>query len=256
MARNFKAEEEELDLWFDEQKENLSKKYFSQVDESKNYPSLDEERKSKKVQLIDRKSIEKQFLIEMEKIRRKYQAKYDKIKADQDNLHRRKEFFHKLLSPFYKPFSLLFHLFMIFFMFLKNDVLKGLVAFFKKTVKFFKDKQYYAKEYYTFHIKPHTRPYTWPIKRLLIKIFFRPMNKLSNKITDIKKKAIEDFNKKLKVVIEFGKKYGKIILNWLKARYKKVSEVVGKVMAKYKEFKNKYITPITDKIGSVFKKKE
>lgn len=252
MAKDFKQAVEELDLWYDEQKENLSKKYYGKVDESRLYPAPEDEEKKKKKPSYDWKKAKFEFLGEMSGLRNKYQDKYNRIKGSRKSTETRKKVLKIVFFPFVKVLLFLWFILKIVFVFLRDKVFKGTIKFIKNCIKWYKDTRYKWKEYHTFHIKPVIWPYYFPVRRFFIKIIGRPWNKFMMKMQENKKKLIALFNKDLKIVIDFAKKYVKIILNFLKDKTKKIGEFLGKVAA----WKKKHINPIIDKIKEKLPKKK
>jgi hypothetical protein len=256
MARNFKAEEEELDLWFDDQKEIMTKQYLKRVEdnEQKFKESEDDEGEQEKKQVFeDPLVIKNDFLRSSRQLRRKYQARYDKISKDRRIYLLRKKIMDKTLSPFlkiwlrsYAGLIEFYHLLISFFKVCKNSI------------RFLHDKLnlilYLGKEKYIFAVRPSLMPVLWPM-RVIVKRIIKPIRKAYDSLIEHKKNIIDGAIKKVSKTIESIVKVAKKIWGRISGAIKKISDKINKTKASVSNAFNKVSTPIMQKIKEIIKER-
>ena len=255
-------EENELDDWFDEEKEKLEKDYFKKLKKIRIPTQEDDEEssddeKNKKNKIIDpieeEENIEKDFLAASNKLRTTYKKKYDDIVTKKE-LKKNKE---KVQYIIFRPFIFCYKIFMIIFkpiyFFIKKNLIISLFFTKKTSIKEWKNIKHKSDITYSFKIKPKTNSFMWPIKNFFVSKY-RPIKKgfaqLKEKIKDLEKRLLEILKKqlvetltKLKKMLVFVKKYCDVV----SAFFEKISKKMG-------EFKKAYIQPILDWLESLKKK--
>lgn len=253
MAKDFKAEEEELDSWFDEEKEKLTKDYNKKLENVMIGDGEEEGKKAKKKKDFDKeeKVLEKRFISSMGKLRHTYQKRYTKLRTSKDKYDEGKKTRKVVLKPFAAVFLFVFNLLKKLFMAI-FDILKKIFGAVKSCVFSGIGKAWYvSKENFTFHLKPKLMPVYSPAKRVF-NIFFRPVRKSYIKLAEnisegykamkqLLKKAWASTAKAFQKTAQTISKYAQIVTGF-----------IDKIKKKITEFCNKYFKPVLDK----FKKKK
>ncbi|MFC1705069.1 hypothetical protein ACFLZ6_01930 [Nanoarchaeota archaeon] len=250
MARNFRAEEDELDIWFDDEKERITEESIKKIDALTKRDEDEEGDKVKKKpkQKIDadkaRKQIEKELLSSMQKLRKNYQKKYIKIKSDEENLKSRKKKAKIVFNPFKVSFSFLLRIFKSSFSSIKKHAVKVFIAVKKRITHFFDHISYSTSKYYIFHMRRKMSPILWPIANIHRIHIVRPIRKITEKSKALYKQTIkftsDFFSKSLELIV----KYAKLALDFIVKYAKLTSGSITGVSKKTSAFFNKYIKPV------------
>ena len=251
MGISYKQQEEELDLWYNEDKERVEKIYLKRLAKTKKSFNPEEEEENKEP-VMSLSKIQRLFIADQNKGRNKYQAKYSKIQASKERRRKGNMFLLTFFFPMIWLGKRLWKLLLI----LREQFIKGFKAIIKgwKAFKVFMDNiKYVIGEFCTFHIDPHIVRERVVFRRFR-KFFSRPVNKLWVKLMDIKKKLIESIMKKISFVIGFVMKIIKKIQDIIKKYGDKYASFQEKLNGKIFELKEKYWEPIVVKLKDKFSK--
>ena len=264
MSPDFKAEEEELDRWFDEEKDKASNDYFKKVDQFRPKDGDDEDKKDKgKYNKELSKQYSSSFLQSSEKIRKEYDKRFDAYQRKKKTYNLLVKTKDILLFIPKKTWKVIVFISVRFYKYFFRPVfIVPVVWIFKSGRKGYGDMRYHSKEYYTFHTRHYVDPFLDPVRRPY-KLFSRRVHKTEDRLKEKRKKLIADIIKKIKELIDKTIKIGKKIWEFITKYFKKISDFITKWVKKIKEFYGKWIYPvlkplfwILKKLGSIFAKKD
>lgn len=255
-------EEEELDLWFDEEKEKLSEAYQKRVAKLLVSEEIAEDKKISELTVEEREKgkeqVEKEYLEEIGRLRERYRKEYGKIRSRKE----RKKHASAAKGYLGTGFSFLFGPIWRIIKVVIGGTWKGVGfvfrAFFKGLKKTIADIRYRWRNLYEFRLKRHLGLLLW-IRRKLKVLVVRPLGKAYERSKDIRKQTITQT--KALSVKAFTKTLalGKTIWGKFMEKYKKVAGVVGKVWKLVSGIFKKVLGPPFSIIGKFlanFKKKE
>ncbi len=241
-------DEEEINLWFEEKKEDLIKSYLKHMD-SLMIEEDSEESKKKEKQKLSTEEIkklmlvyEKNFIADSEKLRKKYDALIQKSRRKEKKKQNKKEnrqkiikFFSPLTNFIKQDFERSKEILHIIFRGWKNFRITIFSPFIKRNSQSISmkidNKARPIRFFYRMHIWPTLHYLNGPNRKLKIKLV-----KLKEKTKEILKKIISLLKDKtvkaIKKIIEIIKKFfgsiGKIV--------KKIAEIFQKMIAFMKKF--------------------
>jgi len=254
-------EENELEIWYTEEKERLNEAYFKKIDISSEEGDEEESKKGKK-RLSDeedakiRSEARKEFLQKMEKLRQDYQKRYDVIKGKQDSQKTSKKIKKKVMKPTMIVLEPVGFVLKKIFLFLKKYLGIAFSGLFKGIKTGFRNSKYHTRNYYTFHMKKKADPMLWPFRkttRTIIRGIKKPIafillwyKKISTyliavtkdgieKTIEFAKNMLEVIQKYLKIVTDFLGKIKKIIDDFKESKIEPMLEPIKKIMAKFKK---------------------
>ena len=246
--------EEELELWFDEEKEKLTNAYLKKIGVGE-----DQEETAKKKKGETKDSIEKNFLLDMRKLRRGYQKQYDAIITKKERSKKSKEISDIVFGPLMKFLKFLFKIIKKIWHAI-SFIISIISDYIKKEIKpYLKKKIFKLKEFSIFHIRPKILPAYQPTKNHY-RSFMRPVKKDIENSKAFRKNTIKLISKKTSELLSALAKYSKVVIQFLTEYYKKVSEYIKKkyeiiskpikkVTEKMNELSEKYIKPLLPKKG-------
>src|SRR3989339_695689 len=249
MARDFKAEEELLDQWFDEQKEKLSEQYEKGL-KALYETTFDEEEKKKRQKAVPAdtdaavKELQNKFITDSKKIRKRYQKRYDKLKAAEESFKRKK----KMEKAAATPFRLIFRLTLlpagkalVFIWKHATKGIKGASARVKKTVH---DLRYCLRDWYLFRGRRPLAIIVVPTKYAVMGVM-RPVGKNATRfriwLIAKRKEAIKN------TVGALTKAWDRVM-----GVYKKSSEFTAKYTKLYGEKWTKFQKSSSETFGFIF----
>ena len=267
--KNFQAEEEEIDNWFEEQKEKLTNSYLKKIhvlnlgeiaeDKKKAKAKKKKSKDEKKDYNTLSKEYEAEFLAGMSKVREEYRRRYERHVTKRENFkenEKRKKIIFTPVNAVLKP---VWNAIKIVLIGIKNGIMFSFGWIVKSIKKTFSNLTYNIGNYYTFHLRSGVDPFLRPIRKFF-RILFKP---ISNMITLLKaklKKKISETSKKIAKLIDKTISISKVVIGLLNAKYKKYSEFLrGKikiVKESVKKVLSPVFSPIIEKLKTMFKKEE
>lgn len=255
-------EEEELDIWFEEEKEKITSAYNKGVARTLVSEEFAEDKKLSTLTAEEREQLkdkaEKEYLAEISRLRERYRKEYDRIKSKAAA----KKHASTAKETLLRPFSLIF-----------GPAWRGIrraSAAAGKAVKLvfgtlwrgvkriISDARYKWKNLYLFYLRKPLAPLLW-VKRKFKVLFIRPAQKDLDAFKEKRKAFINKTRTAAVKAFTKGLGIAKTVWGKVMERYKKIAAAVAKVWKVVSAILKKLFGPLFSVIGKLlarFKKKD